>query len=97
MVVATPKTLKALEDAAVTRPVVTASLWEPTALPELTTAVVAVDPGDFRLADILRSGPARFVFANPDQEDPEWRLETVASRPNTMSFAQFADLVDRSS
>jgi hypothetical protein len=96
MVVAPPKTLKALEDAAAARPLVTASVWEPTALPDLTTAVVAVDPGDFRLADILRSGPARFVFAPPDQEDPEWRQETVASRPNTMSLAQFADLVERS-
>lgn len=93
-VVAPRDTLKALFDVAAVRPVINATEWDPTALPELTCAVVALNADTSELADMLRFGPRRLVFAVREASDPDFSHGTLAGRPNTVALTDLALRLD---
>jgi hypothetical protein len=87
--VAAPDQVEALRAVLASRPVLVATEWEPTALPDLTTVVVALESdGVIPLHEVLRHGPRRLVFIDADAPDPDWPHQKLASRSHVVTLAQ---------
>jgi hypothetical protein len=75
-------------------PVAVATSWQPTALPDIPTAVVvAPDDPTMKLQDVLTYGPQRLVFVDHDQLDPEWPRQTIAARPNVITLDELLECI----
>ena len=91
-VVAPRPTLHALSETLATRPVLTSDTWDPTALPDVVTAVVASLPTpSISLEGVLRFGPSRIAFVDSSAIDPEWESQTLASRQHAMPLEKFLE------
>ena len=89
-VVGSRATLAALRDALETKPVVTSETWEPTALPDVVTAVIAVaDTPSIPVRTVLRFGPPRIAFVDANSRDPDWGAQTLASRQHAVPLETF--------
>ena len=69
--------------------------WQPTGLPDLTTAVVALDASQeaIPLSDVLATGPPRMVFVDPDVPDPDWPHQRLRARSQALSLDHLLDVL----
>lgn len=93
--VAPAETLRAIRADLERRPVITATTWDPTALPDISSVVLALHPYvAIDLDDALRSGPPRFVLVDGGAADPFWPSQTLSSRPNALSLETFLSILE---
>lgn len=87
-VVATPQIVEALRDTLASRPVAVSTAWQPTALPNITTAVIAVDSAQTAIPvhEVLHLGPPRLVFVDPDTPDPDWPNQRLGARSHVITL-----------
>jgi superfamily II DNA helicase RecQ len=76
----------ALYEALAMHSVIVSTAWQPTGLPDITTAVIAVDPNQeaIPVQDVLRLGPPRVVFVDPELPDPEWPHQQLRARAQAL-------------
>jgi hypothetical protein len=93
--VAPAETIGLLRGTLASRPVVVSTVWQPTALPDITTAVVALDSEEVGIdvSQVLRLGPRRLVFVDPDTPDPDWPNQSLRARSQVMTLDHLLDTV----
>jgi hypothetical protein len=91
-VVAPRDRIEAWRDVLASQPVAVTTEWQPTALPDITTAVLALDDDlAIRPVDVLRFGPPRLVFVDAEEPDPQWPHQKLAARSHVMTLDQLLE------
>ena len=78
-IVASDARVDALWNVLASQPVAVATEWQPTALPQITTAALAVD-SSLPYENVLTFGPPRLVFVDAEARDPESPGQPLAAR-----------------
>jgi hypothetical protein len=91
-VVAPDDLIESLYPTIAARPVITANVWQPTTLPQVTTVVTALNAGH-ELRDVLEFGPQRIAIIDADQPDPDWPRQDLRNRAYATEIGYFLGLL----
>ena len=93
--VADPRLIAELRPTISRRAVLTATKWEPTSLPSITTALIATELEELaaQLVRALQHGPRRFIFVDSKTPDPDWRYQALSARGGVISIRELLSVL----